>query len=369
MYEVFEPVQIGLLTARNRIVRSATWLGVVAEDGTVTAEAVRRYAELAAGGAGLVLTGYASVSPEGRQLPRMLGAHDDGFVPGLTRLAEAVRENGALAALQLFHAGGQTRSEWIGGRDPVAPSFVPHPQYPEMPRELSAGEIARIVADFGRAARRAQAAGFDLVQIHAAHGYLINQFLSPGTNQRRDRYGGDLRGRFRFLQEVVASVQGATDGELPAAVKLNGNDFLPDGFGTDGACRVAEWLELRGLCFLEISGGTSASGEQGPTRTGVEPGKGEAYFRDLADAVKRRVSCPVALVGGLQSLETLEALLTEGTADLFSISRPLIWEPGLPNRWASGDRAPARCIRCNGCFGPGLAGEGVRCVMRDDSGA
>ncbi len=368
MYDLFEPVELGPLRARNRLVRSATWLGLAApEDGAVGDRLVERYAELAAGGVGVVVSGYAFVSPEGRQLPGMLGAHEDRLVPGLARLAGALRAGGALAGLQLVHAGGQTRSAWIGGRQPVAPSFVDHPQYPELPRQLSAEEIARITASFGKAARRAREAGFDFVQIHAAHGYLVNQFLSAGTNQRDDRYGGDLRHRFRFLQEVMAAVQGAAGPEFPVAVKLNGADFVPGGLGEEEARRVAGWLGMRGPLFIEVSGGTPASGDLGPVRR-LEAGSAEAYFAPLAAAIKREVSCPVALVGGLRSPRVLEDLLIQGTADLFSLARPLIREPALPRRWQGGDRDAARCTSCNGCFGPGGRGEGVYCVQDHPSG-
>ncbi len=369
MYAVFEPVSIGPLKARNRIVRSATWLGLADPGGRVTDEQVDRYRELGRGGAGVVITGYAAVSPEGRQAPRMLGAWDDGHVEGLARLARAIREGGALAGVQLVHAGGQTRSAWTGGLAPIAPSFVDHPQFPEMPREMSAEQIGRVVADFGRAARRVREAGFDFVQLHAAHGYLINQFLSPGTNQRADAYGGTLRNRFRFLAEVMAAVQAAAGPDFPVAVKLNGCDFVPQGLEEDEAVQVAEWLAQRGVVFIEVSGGTPASGDRGPARAGVRPGEGEAYLRHLAAAVKRRVGCAVALVGGLRRVETLEDAVIEGVADLFSLSRPLIWEPDLPARWASGDRAPARCVSCNGCFGPGWKGEGVRCVVKEEKEA
>jgi len=364
MYNVFEPAELGSLVARNRIVRSATWLGLADEQGAVTDALVDRYAELGKGGAGVVVTGYASVSPEGRQGRGMLGAHDDALVPGLARVARAIRAGGALAGLQVVHAGGQTASAWTGGRDPVAPSFTPSVQYPEVPRELSFEEIARIVADFGQAGRRAREAGFDFVQLHAAHGFLINQFLSPATNLRTDRYGGDIRQRFRFLQEVWAAVQGAVGPEFPVAVKLNGTDFVPQGLELEEACRVAEWVALRAPCLIEVSGGTPASGELSAARR-VKVGEGEAYFRDLAVAIKRRVAVPVGLVGGLRSLETIEGLLFEGVADFFSLSRPLIWEPDLPARWAAGDRAPARCTSCNGCFVAGREGGGVRCVVRE----
>ncbi len=237
-------------------------------------------------------------------------------------------------------------------------------RYPEVPRELTAEEIARIVGDFGRAARRAREAGFDFVQIHAAHGYLVNQFLSPATNQRTDRYGGELRQRFRFLQEVFAAVQGTAGPDFPVAVKLNGCDFVPGGLEVEDACRVAAWLDLRAPCFLEVSGGTPGSGDLGAARA-VKPISGEAYFRDLATAVKRQVTAPVAVVGGLRRPEALEQMLLENAADLFSLSRPLLWEPDLPRRWEAGGREPARCISCNGCFAPGREGRGVRCVVRE----
>ncbi len=364
MYSIYEPAELGPLVARNRIVRSATWLGLADGQGRVTDALVERYAELSQGGAGVVITGYAAVSPDGRQAPRMLTAYADEHVPGLRRVAEAIRQGGALAGLQIVHAGGQTSSEAIDGQAPLAPSFVPSPQYPELPRELSFQEIARIVNDFGQAARRAREAGFDFVQLHAAHGYLINQFLSPATNQRTDRYGGDVRHRFRFLQEVWAAVQGAAGPDFPVAIKLNGCDFVPGGLAIEDSVRVADWVAMRAPCLIEVSGGTPGSGALAPARR-VEGPDQEAYFRDLASAVKRRVASPVAVVGGLRRPETLEALLFEGVADFFSLSRPLLWEPDLPRRWASGDRAPARCTSCSACFGPGREGRGVRCVVRE----
>lgn len=365
MLELFAPFPVGPLVLRNRLVRSATWLGLAGPGGEATEELVDRYGELSRGGAGLVVTGHAFVSPEGRGSPRQLGAQDDALVPGLSRLAAALREGGAASVLQLSHAGGQTQSEWIGDQIPVAPSFLGHPQYPASPRELHREEIARIVKAFGQAARRAREAGFDAVQIHGAHGYLVNQFLSPGTNFRTDRYGGDLAGRFRFFQEVLTAVQWAAGHDFPVFVKLNGNDCTPGGFGPQEAVPVAGWLSQRGVSLIEVSGGTWGSGELGSMRTGVEPGNDEGYFRVEAAAIKGHVGCPVALVGGLRSVETLEELLLFGTADLFSLSRPLLWEPDLPRRWQAGDRRPARCVSCNRCRDAGRAGGGVRCLMRE----
>ncbi|MBI5015855.1 MAG: NADH:flavin oxidoreductase [Deltaproteobacteria bacterium] len=361
MFEIFEPVEVATLTLRNRIVRSATWLGLAGRGGEVTDALVSRYEELGAGGAGLVIGEYTFVSREGRHRPGMTGAHEDDRISDLTRWASAIKRGGAAAALQLVHAGGQTRSEWIGDTIPVAPSLAISPQYSETPRELYREEITRILKAFGQAARRAREAGFDAVQIHAAHGFLVNQFLSPLTNLRGDRYGGDLRGRFRFLQEVVVSIQLAAGADFPVLVKLNGSDFLPGGFDLGEACDVAEWLSQRGVAMIEVSGGTPGSGPLKPVRRGVAPGQGEAYFRDQVGAIKRRVACPVALVGGLRSLETLEELLAFGEADLFSLSRPLLCEPDLPRRWQSGDRAPSRCVACNRCFESARSGLGAAC--------
>jgi 2,4-dienoyl-CoA reductase-like NADH-dependent reductase (Old Yellow Enzyme family) len=164
---------------------------------------------------------------------------------------------------------------------------------------------------------------------------------------------------------VLTAVQWAAGNDFPVFAKLNADDFTPDGFEVADACQVAEWLSQRGVSLIEVSGGTRGSGKQGPIRSGVEPGKGEAYFRDQTAMIKRRAACPVAIVGGLRSLETVEELLLLGVADLFSLSRPLIWEPDLPRRWQSGDRRPALCISCNACHDAGRAGQAVHCVVRD----
>jgi 2,4-dienoyl-CoA reductase-like NADH-dependent reductase (Old Yellow Enzyme family) len=335
---LFDPIAVGPLMLPNRIYGAAASLGLARPGGEVTGELLRHYAALGAGGAGLVIAGAAFVSPEGRHDRRMLGAHEDALVPGLASLAEAIRSGGAKAALQLSHAGGQARSEWIGDQIPVAPSFALLPHYPDTPRELYREEITRIVKAFGLAARRAQEAGFEAVQLHAAHAQLIGQFLSPLSNHRTDRYGGDLPARFRFLQEVVTAVQWATGHEFPVFVKLNGDDFTPGGFGAEEAAQVAEWLCARGVSFLEVSGGTPGS-PLGPVRE-QGSGSGEGYFREPAALVRGRVSCRVGLTGGLRALAAVEELLLFGTADLVGFARPLLWEPGFPNRWRSGRGAP-----------------------------
>jgi 2,4-dienoyl-CoA reductase-like NADH-dependent reductase (Old Yellow Enzyme family) len=362
MASLFEEVVIGRIPVRNRIVRSATWEGMCEKDGGPTERLLALYEGLAEGGVGVIITGYAYVRPDGKQLQGKMGIYDDSLVTGLKSVARRVHDRGGRIVAQLVHAGGQANRN-VSGLPPVAPSAVSVPNYPEIPKELTLEEIRDIVAAFGRAAGRAKEAGFDGVQLHGAHGYLIHQFLSPLTNRRTDAYGGPLRNRSRFLSEVLHAVRGTVGEEYPVWIKLNGDDFLPGGFSLEEACQVVRTLEEEGIDAIEVSGGTAASGEKSPARTRIDAPEKEAYHRALAREIKGRVRIPVGLVGGLRSPATLEEILQAGDADFFSMSRSLIREPGLVNRWSSGDRSIARCISCNGCFLPGLKEGGIYCVV------
>jgi 2,4-dienoyl-CoA reductase-like NADH-dependent reductase (Old Yellow Enzyme family) len=350
MGSLFEEAVIGRIPLGNRIVRSATWEGMCEEDGAPTERLIGLYEGLADGGVGLIITGYAYVRPDGKQTKGKMGIYDDSMVTGLASVPRCVHDRGAKVVVQLVHAGGQANRSF-SGLPPVAPSAVSVPYYPEIPKELTREEIPDIVAAFGRAAGRAKEAGFDGVQLHGAHGYLINQFLSPLTNRRTDAYGGSLRNRSRFLTEVLHAVRMTVGEEYPVWIKLNGDDFLPGGFSLEEACQVARTLEEEGIDAIEVSGGTAASREKTPAH------------RALAREIKGRVRIPVGLVGGLRSPAVLEEILQAGEADFFSMARPLIREPGLVNRWSSGDRSTARCISCNGCFLPGSKEGGIYCVV------
>jgi 2,4-dienoyl-CoA reductase-like NADH-dependent reductase (Old Yellow Enzyme family) len=245
----------------------------------------------------------------------------------------------------------------------VAPSAIKVDQFPETPAELDEKEIARIVAAFGAAARRAKEWGFDGIQLHGAHGYLLNQFFSPLTNRREDRYGGSLEGRTRFAREVVGAVRAAVGATFPVMIKLNASDHLPGGLEVDEALQIARILEQAGIDAMEISAGTGASGKRGPARERIKTREDEAYHLEYARRFKAALACPVMVVGGFRSLEVAEAAIEKQGLDFVALSRPLIREPGLPNRWRSGDRERARCISCNGCFKPGLAEGGIYCVQ------
>ncbi|HSN55098.1 MAG TPA: NADH:flavin oxidoreductase [Candidatus Sulfomarinibacteraceae bacterium] len=360
---VFDPVTINGLELRNRLVRSATWEGLGAPDGSVTEPMVEVYRELAEGGVGLIITGYMAVRADGRQQVTQLLADRDELVPGLARIADAVHARGGRVVAQLVHCGGQASRE-ATGLDPVAPSAVASPGYPEVPRELGEDDIEDIVRCFADAARRIQDAGYDGVQLHGAHGYLLAQFLSPSRNRRDGRWGGSLEARCRFARAVHAAVRAAVGQDWPLMIKLNANDFLEGSTTEADAAFLAAALAADGIDAIEVSGGTGGSGKLGAARAKIETEADEAYFLPQAEAIREAApGVHITLVGGVRSLEVMERILAGGTVDSFSMSRPLIREPGLPNRWAAGDRRRAACVSCSGCFGPARKGEGIRCVQ------
>ncbi len=227
---------------------------------------------------------------------------------------------------------------------------------------MSKQDIDEIVAAFGDGARRAKDYGFDAVQLHAAHGYLINQFLSPLTNLRTDEYGGPVENRCRFLLEVYRRVRLQVGPDFPVLVKLNGSDNLEGGLEINDAVHAARLLDIEKIDAIEVSGGTSASGERTPVRTKIDRPSREAYNLALVREIKKAVKCPIIAVGGFRSPEVINKVIEEGM-DYISMARPFIREPQLINRWKKGDLSPATCISCNGCFKPGLKEGGIYCVV------
>jgi 2,4-dienoyl-CoA reductase-like NADH-dependent reductase (Old Yellow Enzyme family) len=365
---IFDATTINGLTLANRLVRSATWEGLGAPDGRVTEPVLEIYKRLAAGGVGLIITGYLSVRQDGRQHDTQLAVDRDETIPGLAELASVVHEHGGKVVGQIVHCGGQADRRATGGLDPVAPSAVASPGYPEVPRELTPAGIQELVSCFALAAGRLRDAGFDGVQLHGAHGYLLAQFLSPVRNLRRDDYGGAIDRRARFAREVYAAVRAEVGPDWPVMIKLNAHDFL-DGSTTEADSTVlAAALGEAGIDAIEVSGGTGGSGKLGAARRNIETEHDEAYFLPQARAIRQAApGVPLMLVGGLRSYDKVEAVLASGEADYIAMSRPLIREPDLPARWAAGDRRRAACVSCSGCFVPAAKGEGIRCVNLDRS--
>ncbi len=357
---LFEPISIGNLEIKNRIIRSATYEKCADIDGFVTDKIIDLYRALARGGAGLIITANALVHLTGYLAPQQLCIHNDHYIEGLKRLVEAVHQEGGKIALQLAHGGRQCLPLLLGGKAPVAPSAVYDPVTGVMPRELTNDEIWELIEAFASAARRAYLSGFDAIQVHGAHGYLISSFLSPHTNRRNDYWGGDEERRFHFIEEVFRAIRSQVGEGFPVMIKVNADDCLEGGLKIEEAMRIAQRLQYLGFAAIEVSGGMYES--RGSTvRKDIDNESKEAYFRDHSRAFKGVVSLPVMLVGGIRSRAVAERLLKEGYADFISLSRPLIREPNLPNRFADG-KEKADCISCNGCM-RFYKLEYVRCVQ------
>ena len=361
MPDLFEPTTINGMTLENRFVRSATWEAMAAEDGTVTPELCNFVAQLATGSVGLIISGHAYVSPEGRAGIRQMGADRNACIAGLAEMTAAVHAAGGKIVLQLAHAGCQAPVE-LTGLDVIGPSAFQSPTGITA-RAMTADEIADTIEAFGKAARRAREAGFDGVQIHAAHGYLLSQFLSPFFNKRDDDFGGSPDNRFRIILEVLESIRHHTGPDYPVLIKINSEDFLEGGFSQDDMLALAKRLQISGIDAIELSGGTGLSGKYTPVRSGdPKSAKDEAFYRRAAERCRDAIEVPLILVGGIRSLEVAEALVKDRLADYIALSRPLICEPDLIRRWRAGDHRRSRCLSDNLCFKPALRGEGIYCV-------
>ena len=362
MSRLFEPTTLNGMPMANRLIRSATWEGMCDDAGRPGQKLIDCYTALAHGGVGLIVSGYAFVTPTGKQLPGKLGIDNDSLAGDFRLLIDAVHTAGGRLAIQLVHAGGQTNAGRIG-QQPLAPSAVAVPQFQEVPAALEPAAIRGLVQAFAAAARRAKAWGADAVQLHGAHGYLINQFLSPLTNRRTDAWGGSLENRCRFLMEVYQAVRAVVGRDFPVLIKLNSMDNIPGGLELEDSIYAAKRLSDAGIDAIEVSSGTPASGAKSPVRKKINKPEREAYHREAAMRIKAAVQCPVALVGGIRSFAIAERTVAEDGLDYVALSRPLIREPGLPRRWMSGDRRPSPCVSCSECFTPGLTEGGIYCVV------
>lgn len=353
---LFTPVRIGSVTVPNRFARSATHDFMADDEGFVTDAHIELYSRLAEGEVGLIVTGHAHVQPSGKASPRQMAVFDDRFVAGLARIPAAVHRFPSLVFLQIAHAGRQTK-EKLCGCIPVSPSAIYDPVSKVMPRELSADEIRVLIADFVSAGVRAQRAGFDGVQLHAAHGYLLSSFLSPHTNRRTDEWGGPIENRARVLVEVLRGVKAACGLDFPVIVKLNSTDFLDGGLVLEDALRVARMIEAEGIDGIEVSGGMAEAGK-GSVWAGLRGEDDEGYFAENAARTKQAVRVPVFALGGIRTLAVAERIVSEGRADLVSLSRPLIRDPFLVKHFREGLTGKSACISCNKCFNP----RGIRCA-------
>ena len=348
MNRLFQPGLINGLELKNRFVRSATWEGLADDKGYCTPALTEVLVELARGRVGLIISSHTYVRPDGQAHRAQLGLHDDSRIAALKEMTEAVHAAGGKIVLQLTHAGLRAPE------DSAWPVF-------DLNRATEA-EIADLADCYAAAAGRARKAGFDGVQLHGAHGYLINQFMSPAFNRRTDDYGGSVSGRARFCLEVLTKVRTVVGPDFPVLIKINGQDYLDNGLVIDDTVKICALLTEAGLDAIEVSGG-NLDGRYTPSRLGISKPEKEAYHRAEAEAIRQAVTIPLILVGGIRSIEVAGDVLTRGAADYVSLCRPLIREPGLIARWQDGDPTPAKCKSDNLCFGPIRAGQGFYCVL------
>jgi len=358
---LFEPIELNGMKISNRLVRSATNDRRADLSGKVNDSMITVYEALAEGGVGLIITGHAYVAWNGKASPEMIGIHEDDMIPDLKRLVQAVHKYDSKIMLQINHAGRQTSTATIG-ETPVAPSAVYNPLTEETPKELTTEEIEALIDAYVAATQRGISAGFDAVQIHCAHGYLGSQFISPYTNKRADQWGGSLENRMRFPLEIYRRIRKSAGESYPVMVKLNSEDFLDGGLTIDDSAQIAKIFAREGIDAIEISGGMAESGPY-MARKDISEETDEAYFLPNAREFKKVIDVPLILVGGVRSPGLMEQLLTDGEAEMMSMSRPFIREPDLVNRWKKGERRKADCISCNGCFK--YRDEPVRCIMLD----
>jgi 2,4-dienoyl-CoA reductase-like NADH-dependent reductase (Old Yellow Enzyme family) len=361
---LFSKGKIGNINIKNRIVRSATTSGL-AENGYISEREIKIYSDLAQGGTGLIVTGGVSVDISGLSGVNQVYLHDDKYISGHKKLVNAVHEySDVKIALQLLHVGRQGTDP---NNPPIAPSAVLNEFTNLIPRELTLKEIRNITKKFVDAGCRAFESGYDMIQVHAAHDYLLNNFLSPYSNRRNDEFGGNTENRTKILVDIRDQLRDEVGKEFPVIVKLQTIDGFPYGIDLNEAKKIAQILVDAKYDAIEPSGGsreTMSVGKKVTPSYSIKKPEEENYFLINAKQLKTiEYCCPVILVGGIRNPLAAEKFIQEKSADYISMSRPLIREPNLPNRWEIGDLEPAHCISCNLCYGTLYRG-GLHCVVK-----
>ena len=363
MSKLFESSEINGLKLENRFVRSATWEGMATDDGVCRPKLIDLMVKLAKGGVGLIIASHAYVQKVGQASFRQLGIYNDDMIPGLQKMAGAIHENGGKTICQLAHAGFFGNAQ-LSGQTPSAPSIVEG--IAEGPRkEITKEDILDIIEAFAAAAKRAQNAGFDGVQLHGGHGYLLSEFLSPLFNHRTDEYGGPIENRARMALEVFQAIRESVGSNFPVLIKMNSKEFVDGGLTAEDFVQAGKMLADAGIDAIEISGGLPISATTRSSQLGINKEEKEAYFQEEAKALRRQTDVPIILVGGNRSFHVAERLVDEGVADYISMSRPLIREPALIKRWKAGDLTKAACVSDNMCFKPAMDGKGLYCLTEE----
>ncbi|MGC8660015.1 MAG: NADH:flavin oxidoreductase [Desulfomonilaceae bacterium] len=373
--ELFEKNSIGSVELANRFIKSSTWSGTADKKGYVTDLTVKFHEEVAKGGVGLILTGNQIVMTNGMSSPYSIGNYEDAQAEGLKRLADCIHRQGCKVVVQISHSLARSNPKlFLKEADELwGVSAVPYSADSPIPKEMTKSDISRMVDAFSAAAVRASKCGFDGVMLHGAHGYGLNQFLSPAWNRRSDSYGGNIDNRYRVVGEILESIKGNLGTNYPILFKLSAQDFVHGGIEPPEALQIARRLQDDGVAAIQVSACCPLSkDDKHCSKDEILEEKDEGYLLDFSQYLKDSVKVPIIAVGGIRSFSTAEKAVKEGKADYISMARPLIREPNLINRWKSGNTAKAKCISCNGCFETGLQGLGISCKierMLKESGA
>ena len=368
MENMWQETRLGSLSLKNRFVRSATFEGLGKDDGSCTDKIPAFYRRLSTGNIGLIISGHLFVHPHGQAGPMQLGISKDDYIPGLSELVQACHHGQAKVLAQLSHAGAHAMpvDRHLPKKAPSTIDFGDQGQSEAMTLD----DIDETIHAFASAALRAKQAGFDGIQLHGAHGYLLSQFLSPWYNRRTDNYGGSLENRARLLKTILQEVRKNVGTDYPVVLKINGQDYLKGDVGLSIADSLATikclepWLDA-----IEISGGCGISDR---ALTPVRPvnvrddALEDVYHIAAAEAFKGHLNIPIILVGGIKSLNVASQLVKQKLADLIAFSRPLICEPNLIRRWQESDTSPSRCVRCTKCFKTLRSGDGVYCAVQQN---
>jgi 2,4-dienoyl-CoA reductase-like NADH-dependent reductase (Old Yellow Enzyme family) len=361
---LFSSKKIGNIKIKNRLVRSATLEGLCEKYGFISSRFIKFHEQLASGGVGLIITGAVAVDASGSGGPYQARIDNESYEEGHKRLTDVIHNfSETKIGIQLIHVG---RQGYHPKYHPIAPSAVFFPNTNLTPRALETDEIANYINMFVQASVRAYHCGYDLVQLHAAHGYLLSNFLSPYTNKRNDRYGGSIENMVRILVEIYNQIRDQLGKNFPITIKSQINDFVPNGLEYENGIKIIEKLVRTGFNAIEPSGGIGET----PTLTKsaypsnfIKKPEDENYFLPIAKKLKPIMKdSALILVGGIKNPLSAEEILKNNWADFVSFSRPLIREPDLPNRWRAGDLTPAQCISCNSCFE--TMGTGLYCVLK-----
>ncbi len=361
MKKIFQPAHIGNMTLKNRLWRSATWLNLADDKGHLTPELIRRYKELAEGGVGTIITGYANILEQEQPNIGMMGIYNDDFIDEYRPFVKGIHDCGVNIIMQVCYGGSSTRYK-TDERVIWGPSAVKNPGYGCTPKEMTTENIQTVIDAYVQSARRVKAAGFDGVQIHAAHGYLYSQFLSPYFNRRTDQYGGTIENRARIILETIEAIRNEVGTDYPIYIKMHCSDeWDENGLTVDDSLWVAKQLERRGITGIEFSGGNADPVyiNKRPVRNKLFKREKQAYFREATTRIAGELSVPVISVGGHRDIELMEEILNSSNIDYISLSRTLHSEHDLPLKWMDKYGYQPRCIACTKCFAP----EGNVCVL------